>query len=85
MTTITTQGVFRHGRIELDREIGVPEGTRLTLTIQPVRMTQAEWEIRVRELSARGPLDPTFVAAVKQIVSERRTQLPREANLDAAP
>ena len=76
---MTCTGVVRGGRVELDGEVTLPEGTRVrvipeeavTTDVSPATMSLAEWLERAREGRARRPRTSDSTDLLREIREER--------------
>jgi len=79
----TMQGTINGKSIELDSDIGLPTGSRVTLRIERAPMLSTEERLqRLLRLFRELGQDESFVKALEEI--EKCRSGPREVNLDAA-
>ena len=79
---MTCTGVVRDNRIELDGDVALPEGTRVTIIAdEPApecdsrsQLTLAEWLDQARELRSRMPMTSDSVEVLREIREERASR-----------
>ena len=79
---ITLTGVMRGRRIELDGETGIPDGTRVQVTIEAPDLTFEEKRAILDRLCGVWADDPGIERMFKEIAQDRRTRLPRPVDFD---
>lgn len=80
----TLQGTIHGRHIELDRDAGMPDGSRVKLRLEPMRvMSDAERLQRLLTLFREMGEDERLVNALDEVVRQR--SVPREVDLNAAP
>jgi hypothetical protein len=85
METIA-QGIIHGTQIDLDRETGIPAGSRVRIQIERIEtMTDAEKLSRLKALLKELGEDQTFVKALEAAYHGREADLPREVKFDVAP
>ena len=78
------EGIVRGSSIELDKPPAFPEGSKVKVRLEKKSISVEEKRKRAEALFKQGNLDPTFIAAVEEIVRDRKNHMPREVNFDAA-
>ncbi len=81
---VSTEGVIKGRKIELDRETGLPEGARVRVLIEVPPKTIAQKRQLLASLAGSCKQDPTFAEAVLEIERQRSLSIPREVDLDVA-
>ena len=67
---ITVKSKIERGSIRLSKKVGLPDGTRVIVKIQPVQSTREKQTI-ISELSGAWSDDPTIKTIFKEIEKER--------------
>ena len=67
---ITVKSKIEKGSIRLPKKVGLPDGTRVIVRIEPVLETKKKLKI-ISELSGAWSDDPTIINIFKEIEQER--------------
>ena len=78
---ITVKSKIEKGSIRLPKKLGLPDGTRVIVRIEPVQETKKKQRI-ISELSGAWSNDPTIINNFKEIEQERHSYLGREMSLE---
>lgn len=78
--TITIKSKIEKGSIRLPKKVGLPDGTRVVVSIEPILKTKEKLKI-ISDLSGAWADDPTIVSIFKAIEQERHTYYGREVSL----
>jgi len=79
---ITFAGVMRGRRIELDGETGIPDGTRVQVTVETPTLSLDERRAAIRRLCGVWADDPSIERVFTEIAQERSQRLPRPVDFD---
>ena len=80
------EGIVKGKQIDLDRDSGLTSGTRVEVMVRPkLALSLAERKRKIEALCGSCADDPTFAAAVAEIVRDRKKHMPREIEFDATP
>lgn len=78
---ITVKSKIEKGSIRLPKKLGLPDGTRVIVRIEPVQETKKKQRI-ISELSGAWSNDPTIINIFKEIEQERHSYFGREMSLE---
>jgi predicted DNA-binding antitoxin AbrB/MazE fold protein len=78
---ITVKSKIEKGSIRLPKKLGLPDGTRVIVRIEPVQETKKKQRI-ISELSGAWSNDPTIINIFKEIEQERHSYFGREVSLE---
>jgi predicted DNA-binding antitoxin AbrB/MazE fold protein len=78
---ITVKSKVEKGSIRLPKKLGLPDGTRVIVRIEPVQETKKKQRI-ISELSGAWSNDPTIINIFKEIEQERHSYFGREVSLE---
>jgi len=78
---ITVKSRIEKGSIRLPKKLGLPDGTRVIVRIEPVQETKKKQRI-ISELSGAWCNDPTIINIFKEIEQERHSYFGREVSLE---
>jgi len=76
---ITVKSKIEKGSIRLPKKVGLPDGTRVIVRIEPVLETKKKLKI-ISELSGAWSNDPTIINIFKEIEEERHRYFGREVS-----
>jgi len=76
---ITVKSKIENGSIRLPKKVGLPDGTRVIVRIEPVLETKKKLKI-ISELSGAWSDDPTIINIFKEIEQERHRYFGREVS-----
>jgi predicted DNA-binding antitoxin AbrB/MazE fold protein len=76
---ITVKSKIEKGSIRLPKKVGLPDGTRVIVRIEPVLETKKKVKI-ISELSGAWSDDPTIINIFKEIEEERHRYFGREVS-----
>jgi len=74
---ITVKSKIEKGSIRLPRKVGLPDGTRVLVKIEPILKTREKLKI-ISELSGGWSDDPTIISIFEEIDKERHGYFGRE-------
>ena len=77
------EGVIRGNSIELEKPPAFPDGSRVKVCLKKKALSVEEKRSIADTLFKQGNLDPTFIAAIEEIVRDRKNHMPREIEFDA--
>ena len=75
--TITVKSRIEKGWIRLSKKVGLPDGTRIILRIEPVLETKEKLKI-ISELSGSWSDDPTIMSIFDELEHKRHHNSGRE-------
>ena len=78
---ITVKSKIEKGSIRLPRKVGLPDGTRVIVRIEPVLKSRAKLKI-ISELSGAWSNDPTIIPIFEEIEQERHSYFGREISFE---
>jgi predicted DNA-binding antitoxin AbrB/MazE fold protein len=78
---ITVKSKIEKGSIRLPKKLGLPDGTRVIVRIEPVQESKKKQRI-ISELSGAWSNDPTIINIFKEIEQERHSYFGREVSLE---
>jgi predicted DNA-binding antitoxin AbrB/MazE fold protein len=78
---ITVRSKIERGSIRLPKKVGLPDGTRVIVRIQPVQSSREKLKV-ISELSGAWSDDPTIKFIFKEIEKERHRYFGREVDLE---
>ena len=78
---ITVKSKIERGSIRLPKKVGLPDGTRVIVKIQPLKSTREKQKI-ISELSGAWSDDPTIKSIFKEIEKERHRYFGREVGVE---
>lgn len=84
MGKVILEGVIKGKGIELDQVPPLPDGARVTVSLEPRTLTVSERQALLTALAGSCADDPSFSAAVHEAVARRELDTPRPVNLDSA-
>ena len=79
--TITVKSKIEKGSIRLPKKVGLPDGTRVILRIDPIRKTKEKLKI-ISELSGGWSDDPTIMPIFEELDQKRHYNIGREVNFE---
>ena len=79
--TITVKSKIENGSIRLPKKVGLPDGTRVIVSIRPVLNIKEKLKI-ISELSGAWSDDSTIISVFKAIDEERHGYYGREVSLE---
>ena len=79
--TITVKSKIEKGSIRLPKEVGLPDGTRVIVRIDPIRKTKEKLKI-ISELSGSWSDDPTIMSIFEELDKKRHYNIGREVNFE---
>jgi len=74
---ITVKSKIEKGSIRLPKKVGLPDGTRVLVKIEPILKTREKLKI-ISELSGGWSDDPTIISIFEEIDKERHGYFGRE-------
>ncbi len=74
-------GILNGKNIELEREIGLPSGSKVIVHIMPKRVTLEEKRRLIRQLCGSWKNDLTLPIVFAEVDAARLSALPREVHL----
>jgi len=77
--TITVKTKIEKGSIRLPKKVGLPDGTRVLVTIEPILKTKIRLKV-ISELSGSWSNDPSVIPIFEEIEKERHSYFGREVN-----
>jgi len=77
--TITVKSKIEKGSIRLPKKVGLPDGTRVLVRIEPILKTKGKLKV-ISELSGSWSNDPTIIPIFEEIDKERHTYFGLEVN-----
>ena len=77
--TITVKSKIEKGSIRLPKKVGLPDGTRVLVTIEPILKTKIRLKV-ISELSGSWSNDPSVIPIFEEIEKERHSYFGREVN-----
>jgi predicted DNA-binding antitoxin AbrB/MazE fold protein len=77
--TITVKSKIEKGSIRLPKKVGLPDGTRVLVKIEPILKTKQKLRV-ISELSGGWSDDPTIIPIFEEIDKERHSYFGREVN-----
>jgi predicted DNA-binding antitoxin AbrB/MazE fold protein len=77
--TIVVKSKIEKGFIRLPKKVGLPEGTRVVVKIEPILKTKEKIKI-ASELCGAWSGDPTIASIFREIEEDRHRYLGREVN-----
>ena len=77
------QGIVRGNRIEFDRDIGIPDGTEVTVHLEPTELPIEEKRRIVAE-SCGAWDDDSLDSIFAEIIANRSKSKPRDIDLDVS-
>jgi hypothetical protein len=85
--TVNLKGIVTGKHIELERETGLPPGSevKVSLSIEKPELSLDEKRALLEKLFGSWANDPSIPGIFERIAGERKKDLPREIDLDAAP
>jgi predicted DNA-binding antitoxin AbrB/MazE fold protein len=78
---ITVKSKIEKGSIRLPKKLGLPDGTRVIVRIEPVQESKKKQTI-ISELSGAWSNDPTIINIFKEIEQEHHSYFGREVSLE---
>jgi len=75
--TITVKSRIEKGSIRLPKKVGLPDGTRVLVKIEPILKTKEKLKV-ISELSGGWSDDPTIISIFEEIDKERHIYFGRE-------
>jgi len=82
--TIHAKGILKGRLIELDHPLDLPEGSKVSVTIEQPELSLDEKRQAIRRATGAWADDPTIKAVFEEIERERAAERPREIDFDAA-
>ena len=76
---ITVKSKIEKGSIRLPKKVGLPDGTRVLVKIEPILKTREKLKI-IFELSGGWSDDPTIISIFEEIDKERHGYFGREVS-----
>jgi len=77
--TITVKSKIEKGSIRLPKKVGLPDGTRVLVKIEPILKRKEKLKV-ISELSGGWADDPTIIPIFEEIDKERHNYFGREVN-----
>jgi hypothetical protein len=77
--TITVKTKIEKGSIRLPKKVGLPDGTRVLVKIEPILKTKVRLKV-ISELSGSWSNDPSVIPIFEEIEKERHSYFGREVN-----
>lgn len=77
--TITVRSKIEKGSIRLPKKVGLPDGTRVVVKIEPIMVTKEKLKI-ISELSGSWSDDPTIIPIFEEIDKERHRYFGRDVS-----
>ena len=77
--TITVKSKIEKGSIRLPKKVGLPDGTRVLVKIEPILKRKEKLKV-IFELSGGWADDPTIIPIFEEIDKERHNYFGREVN-----
>ncbi len=77
--TITVKSRIEKGAIRLPKKVGLPDGTRVLVKIEPILKTKEKLKV-ISELSGAWSGDPTIIPIFEEIDKERHSYFGREVS-----
>jgi len=77
--TITVKTKIEKGSIRLPKKVGLPDGTRVLVKIEPILKTKVKLKV-ISELSGSWSNDPSVIPIFEEIEKERHSYFGREVN-----
>jgi predicted DNA-binding antitoxin AbrB/MazE fold protein len=77
--TITVKTKIEKGSIRLPKKVGLPDGTRVLVKIEPILKTKIRLKV-ISELSGSWSNDPSVIPIFEEIEKERHSYFGREVN-----
>lgn len=77
--TITVKTKIEKGSIRLPKKVGLPDGTRVLVKIEPILKTKEKLKV-ISELSGGWSDDPTIILVFAEIDEERHRYFGREVS-----
>jgi hypothetical protein len=77
--TITVKSKIEKGSIRLPKKVGLPDGTRVLVKIEPILKTKIRLKV-ISELSGSWSNDPSVIPIFEEIEKERHSYFGREVN-----
>lgn len=81
---VKLKGIIKGKRIELDRELGLPSGSEISLSIETPERSIEERRKSVQSLFGSWKNDADIQQVFKKMTRDRRRRLPRKVDMDAA-
>jgi len=78
-------GTINGKHIELEREPGLPAGTRVRVDIDPAPVSLEEFRRRIDEACGAWADDDSIDAIFQEILESRHRSRPRDVNFDVSP
>ena len=78
--TITIKSKIEKGSIRLPKKVGLPDGTKVVVSIEPILKAKEKLKI-ISDLSGAWADDQTIISIFKAIEQERHTYYGREVSL----
>jgi hypothetical protein len=78
---ITVKSKIEKGSIRIPKKIGLPDGTRVIVRIEPMRKSRVKQKI-FSELCGSWSNDPTLIPIFEKIEQERHSYLGREVTFE---
>jgi len=75
--TITVKTKIEKGSIRLPKKVGLPDGTRVLVKIEPILKTKVRLKV-ISELSGSWSNDPSVIPIFEEIEKERHSYFGRE-------
>ena len=75
--TITVKTKIEKGSIRLPKKVGLPDGTRALVKIEPILKTKVRLKV-ISELSGSWSNDPSVIPIFEEIEKERHSYFGRE-------
>jgi predicted DNA-binding antitoxin AbrB/MazE fold protein len=77
--TITVKTKIEKGSIRLPKKVGLPDGTRVLVKIEPILKTKVRLKV-ISKLSGSWSNDPSVIPIFEEIEKERHSYFGREVN-----